>query len=542
MATDAAAGVAAAGAAAAAAAAATSASVDSADVIRLMLQFCKENGLHRTLQAMQEESRVSLNTVDSLDGLLGDISHGRWDVVLQAVSYLALPETVQQDLYAQIVLELAELQDAETALHMMKETAPMITMKQDSPDRWLRLEALVKKSTFDPRASYEGVPKEKRRMTIGQDIARHVQVAPPSRLLALVGQAMKWQQHAGLLPKASKFDVFRGTAVGQEEEREQHPTMIGKTVRFGLKSHPECATFSPDGQYCVSGSVDGFIEVWDHQTALLRKDLHYQEEGSFMMHDKAVIAVAFAKDSELLATGSQDGQMKIWRVATGQCVRRFEHSHGEGITSISWSKDSTQLLTSSYDHTARAHGLKSGKTLKEYRGHTSYVNSAIYSRDNSKVITASSDGNVNVFDARTTEVIQTISPPPPPHLPSAVNYAVNVVILAPKSATQTDDECIYVCTRTNTLLLMNLKGQVLKSFSSGKRDRSEFNAMITSPRGEWLYGVAEDRTLYCFNTLSGELEQTLKISDGDVVGLCHHPSRNVVAAYAADGTMAFLRP
>ena len=27
-----------------------------------------------------------------------------------------------------------------------------------------------------------------------------------------------------------------------------------------------------------------------------------------MMHEKAVIAVAFNKDSELLATGSQDGQ------------------------------------------------------------------------------------------------------------------------------------------------------------------------------------------------------------------------------------------
>lgn len=522
----------------------STASVESADIIRLMLQFCKENGLHRTLQAMQEESRVSLNTVDSLDALLGDITHGRWDLVLQAASYLTLPDGVQSDLYTQVILELAELRELDTARHLLQETAPMIAMKQDVPERFLRLEALLKKAYFDPREAYDGDTKEKKRAAIAQAVSKHVSVAPPSRLLALVGQAMKWQQHTGILPANTRIDVFRGIAADAVEEREMCPTMVAKTVKFGDKSHPECATFSPDGQYCVSGSVDGFVEVWDYQTAQLRKDLPYQEEGNFMMHEKAVIAVAFSKDSELLATGSQDGQLKVWRVATGQCVRKYEKAHNEGITFLSWSKDSSQILTASFDHMARAHGVKSGKTLKEYRGHTSYVNTAVYSRDCLKVITASSDGNVIVFDARTTEQIATLTPPPPPHLSSTVQWAVNAAYVAPQSGQfgDSDDVHIFVCTRTNTILLMNLQGQVLKSFSSGKRDKGDFVAMIPSPKGEWLYACAEDNRMYCFSTATGALEQTLQVAEKEVIGLAHHPSRNVVAAYSSDGTLAFLKP
>jgi WD40 repeat protein len=46
--------------------------------------------------------------------------------------------------------------------------------------------------------------------------------------------------------------------------------------------------------------------------------------------------------------------------------------------------------------TARIHGLKSGKALKEFRGHTSYVNCVCYTQDGGRLVTGSSDGTVKV--------------------------------------------------------------------------------------------------------------------------------------------------
>lgn len=51
----------------------------------------------------------------------------------------------------------------------------------------------------------------------------------------------------------------------------------------------------------------------------------------------------------------------------------------------------------------------------------------------------------------------------------------------------------------------------MRTFTSGKRDNGEFLTCCLSPKAEWAYCGGEDKVLYCFNMLSGSLEQTIPV-------------------------------
>lgn len=429
---------------------------------------------------------------------------------------------------------MTELKELDVARTLLRQTHVMQTLREKEEDRYLKLENMMGRIYVDASDLYPGSSKEKRRGEIAKELAKEVSIIPPSRLMTVIGQALKWQRYQGALPPGAEIDLLRGVAVGKVEEEEKCSSVLANTIKFGKDCHAECVSFSPDGLVMITGTIDGFLEIWDTATAKLKKDLPYQAKEQFMLHDSPVLSVSFSRDGELICSGDQKGRIKVWRYRSGKCIRQFPNAHTHGVTSVVFSRDSGQVLSGSFDAVVRIHGLKSGRVLKELRGHTSYVNHAIYFNNGQQILSASSDGTVKIWDAKTTECVRTVRPP---QKYAADEAAVMSVHLFPKNI-----DYFMVCNKSRSIYLMTQEGQVLKSFDVDKDSDVEFVAACVSPRGDYVYGLGSDKKLYGFQTEQRRLEECFTVSEGNPIGLVHNPLQNIVCTLEESSALKLWVP
>ena len=155
--------------------------LEATDVVRVVLQFLQENSLTRTMQTLQDESQVALNTVESVDAFVNDVVQGNWESVMPTLKTLKLPSVLLADVYEQLVLELVELRELNTARQLLTGSEPLVRLRATDEKRYAKLETLVAKPYFDPREAYAaGSGKVHRRGQMAEALRAHVSAVPPA--------------------------------------------------------------------------------------------------------------------------------------------------------------------------------------------------------------------------------------------------------------------------------------------------------------------------------------------------------------------------
>jgi branched-chain amino acid transport system substrate-binding protein len=110
-----------------------------------------------------------------------------------------------------------------------------------------------------------------------------------------------------------------------------------------------------------------------------------------------------------LATASEGdhNNVRVWQTATGTLVRTLD-GHKDTVWSVAWSRDASRVVTASRDQTGRIWDPVTGDVLLTVDGNSSTLVSAVISPDGHRLATGSRDGTVQVWDAATGDELLTL--------------------------------------------------------------------------------------------------------------------------------------
>ena len=278
-----------------------------------------------------------------------------------------------------------------------------------------------------------------------------------------------------------------------------HRTLTGHTSRM------RALAAAPDGSWLASASDDGQVRIWDLATGATRRVL-----TSHIGHTGAVEALAVAPDGSWLASAAC-GEVRIWDPVTGATHRTLT-GHTGGVFALAVAPDGSWLASAGGYGQVRIWDPATGTARHTLTGHTRGVTKLAVAPDGSWLASAGTDGDVWVWDPATGTACHSLT---------GHTRWVSALVVAPDgswlaSAAGEEVRIWDPATASARHTLIGYTSRVVQ-------------ALAVAPDGSWLASASDDGQVRIWDPVTGAPLTSLRVA-GSLTELVVTP-----AAIAAGG-------
>ncbi|MCY4404446.1 MAG: WD40 repeat domain-containing protein [Candidatus Poribacteria bacterium] len=161
-------------------------------------------------------------------------------------------------------------------------------------------------------------------------------------------------------------------------------------INYTLKGHTDkikALSFTPNGKILASGGEDGTIRLWDVNTGT----------QLFNLPSGKTRVLALSTNGKILATTNSPFRIHLWDIENSKQMPSLQGNNGT-VETLAFSPDSKILASGGRDGKIRLWDITINKQLTTVKGHTTDIKELTFSADGKTLASGSSDGLVFLWD------------------------------------------------------------------------------------------------------------------------------------------------
>jgi periodic tryptophan protein 2 len=279
-----------------------------------------------------------------------------------------------------------------------------------------------------------------------------------------------------------------------------------------------CATYHASSNLLVVGFSTGVFGLWEMPGFVNVHTLSISQEK--------ISSVAISPSGEWLAFGAKKlGQLLVWEWQSESYILK-QQGHFYDVNTLSYASDGQTIATGGDDGKVKVWSIHSGFCFVTFTEHTAAISAVTFAKHGAVLFSASLDGTVRAFDLLRYRNFRTFTSPNPVQFSSlAIDPSGEVV-----AAGSTDSFEIYLWSVQTGKLLDVLTGH-----------EGPVSSLTFSPTGaNQLVSGSWDRTVRIWDVF-GRSRAVEPISlNSDVLAVAFRPDGKEVAVSTLDGQITFF--